>query len=128
MALPASMRLRGHRCFNRLHRIGRRHHGVWMVVRVMKEEPKHLRPELRRHQTDSCRCALVISNKVSKRAVRRNRLRRLFHDHLRQRFEQRREFAGNWLLISLRPEASEADPSQLLEECDSLLSSAGLGT
>ena len=75
-----------------------------------------------------CRCALVISNKVSKRSVRRNRLRRLFHDHLRQRFEHQCEFAGNWLLISLRPEASEAAPSQLLEECDSLLSSAGLGT
>ena len=128
MALPPSMRIRGHRCFNRLHRIGRRHHGVWMVLRVMNEEAALLRPELRRHTPSSCRCALVISNKVSKRSVRRNRLRRLFHGHLRQRLERRPDLAGRWVLISLRPEASEVEPSQLLKECDSLLSSAGLGT
>ena len=69
----------------------------------------------------------MISSKVSKRAVRRNRLRRLLHQHLRQQLEHRGDLAGRWVLISLRPEASEAEPSQLLEECDSLLSSAGLG-
>ena len=127
MALPASMRLRGHRCFNRLHRIGRRHHGDWMVLRVIPADPRLLRRELRQRPTHCCRCALVISSKVSKRAVRRNRLRRLFHQHLRQRLEHRVDLAGRWLLISLRPEASDADPSQLLEECDSLLSCAGLG-
>lgn len=126
MALPASMRLRGHRCFNRLHRIGRRHHGDWMVLRVMPEEPRLLRPELRRHPTRCCRCALVISSKVSKRAVKRNRLRRRLHDHLRQRLECRNDLAGLWLLFSLRPEAGEADASQLLKECDSLLRDAGL--
>ena len=127
MALPASMRLRGHRCFNRLHRIGRHHPGDWMVLRVMPADPRLLRRELRQRRTRCCRCALVISSKVSKRAVRRNRLRRLFHQHLRQQLEHRGDLAGRWLLISLRPEASDADPSQLLEECDSLLSSAGLG-
>jgi ribonuclease P protein component len=77
-------------------------------------------------EDQTCRCALVISSKVSKRAVKRNRLRRLLHTHLRQRFERRSDLAGRWLLISLRPEAAEAEPTQLLEECDSLLRSAGL--
>ena len=99
-----------------------------MVLRVMREESRLLRPELRRQPPICCRCALVISNKVSKRSVRRNKLRRLLHQHLRQRLENRRDLAGQWILISLRPEASGADPSQLLEECDSLLSSAVLGT
>lgn len=99
-----------------------------MVLRVMREESRLLRPELRRQPPRCCRCALVISNKVSKRSVRRNKLRRLLHQHLRQRLEDRRDLAGQWILISLRPEASEVDPSQLLEECDSLLSSAVLGT
>jgi ribonuclease P protein component len=63
---------------------------------------------------------------VSKRAVKRNRLRRLLHDHLRRRLEAREDLAGRWLLISLRPEAAEAEPTQLLEECDSLLRNAGL--
>ena len=128
MALPASMRLRGHRCFNRLHRTGRRHHGQLLVLRVVQAEVRLLRPELRRQPDVSCRCALVISSKVSKRAVKRNRLRRRLHDHLRQRLESRQDLAGLWLLFSLRPEAGEVDPSQLLKECDSLLSCAGLGS
>lgn len=126
MVLPASMRLRGHRCFNHLHRSCKRQHGTLMVLRVAAGDSNLLRRELRGFQERTCRCALVISNKVSKRSVKRNRLRRLLHDHLRRCFEQRKDLAGRWLLISLRPEAAEAEPTQLLEECDSLLRSAGL--
>ena len=97
-----------------------------MVLRVAAGDSNLLRRELRGIQERTCRCALVISNKVSKLSVKRNRLRRLLHDHLRRRFEQRNDLAGWWLLISLRPEAAEAEPTQLLEECDSLLRSAGL--
>ena len=97
-----------------------------MVLRVSTAEPNLLRKELRGINNHSCRCALVISSKVSKRAVKRNRLRRRLHDHLRQRLECRRDLADLWLLFSLRPEAGEVDPSQLLKECDSLLRDAGL--
>ena len=126
MALPASMRLRGQRCFTRLHRSAKRHHGQWMVLRKIQGDPALLRPELRSARIQRCRCAIVISSKVSKRAVKRNRLRRLFHTHLRKRLESQDQFAGQWLLISLRPDASAIDSAQLLEECDSLLTSAGL--
>lgn len=128
MALPAQMRLRGHRCFNFLHRSGRRHHGTLMILRVVNGDARLLRKELRDLPSRGCRCALVISSKVSKRAVRRNRLRRLLHAHLRERLEHRSDLANRWLLLSLRPEAAEAEPAQLLEECDSLLRSAGLET
>ena len=73
----------------------------------------------------SCRIAVVISGKVHKRAVVRNRLRRLLHDHLRLRFEARSTHSDVWLLISLRPGA-DADEANLLEECDRLLEEAGL--
>ena len=126
MVLPASMRLRGHRCFNRLHRSSKREHGTLMVLRVAAGDSSLLRHELRGIEEKTCRCALVISSKVSKRAVKRNRLRRVLHDHLRRHFERRNDLAGQWLLLSLRPEAAEAEPTQLLEECDSLLRSAGL--
>jgi ribonuclease P protein component len=126
MVLPASMRLRGHRCFSRLHRSRCRHHGKWMVLRQIDSDRSLLRSELRNQSNTTCRCAWVISNKVSKRAVRRNRLRRLLHSHLRKRLEQRSDLAGKWLLLSLRPDAAEAEPAQLLEECDSLLKIAGL--
>ena len=97
-----------------------------MVLRVAASDSNLLRRELRGIQERTCRCALVISNKVSRRSVKRNQLRRLLHDHLRLRFEQRNDLADRWLLISIRPEAAEAEPTQLLEECDSLLKSAGL--
>jgi ribonuclease P protein component len=126
MVLPASMRLRGHRCFSRLHRSRCRHHGKWMVLRQIDSDRSLLRSELRNQTDTTCRCALVISNKVSKRAVRRNRLRRLLHSHLRKRLGQRSDIAGKWLLLSLRPDAAEAEPAELLEECDSLLKIAGL--
>ena len=126
MVLPAAMRLRGHRCFSRLNRSRCRHHGKFMVLRQIDSDRSLLRSELRNQSETTCRCALVISNKVSKRAVRRNRLRRLLHNHLRERLEQRTDLAGRWLLISLRPNAAEAEPAQLLEECDSLLKIAGL--
>ena len=126
MVLPASMRLRGHRCFSRLHRSRCRHNGKWMVLRQIDSDRSLLRAELRNQSYTTCRCALVISNKVSKRAIRRNRLRRLLHRHLRKRLEQRSDLAGKWLLLSLRPDAAEAEPTQLLEECDSLLKIAGL--
>ncbi len=99
-----------------------------MVFRVIHEDRPLLRPRLRTMTIQRCRCAVVISSKVSKRAVLRNRLRRLLHNHLRTRLEAREDLSGRWLLIGLKPEALNATPSQLLEECDSLLSSAGLGT
>lgn len=97
-----------------------------MVLRKIQGDPRLLRPELRSSRLQRCRCAIVVSSKVSKRAVQRNRLRRLFHAHLRERLESQEQFAGQWLLISLRPDASAIESAQLLEECDSLLTSAGL--
>ena len=73
----------------------------------------------------TCRVAVVISSKVSKRAVVRNRLRRRLHNHLRTRFEHAPEHASIWLLVSLKPGAV-AEEHDLLEECDRLLEQAGL--
>ncbi|QNJ06787.1 ribonuclease P protein component [Synechococcus sp. MEDNS5] len=129
MVLPASMRLRGHRCFDHLHRRGKRYHGTLMVLRKASSDSKLLRRDaisyLMHAQHQSCRIAVVISGKVHKRAVVRNRLRRLLHDHLRARFEARSEHSDCWLLISLRPGA-DAEEANLLEECDRLLEQAGL--
>ena len=52
-----------------------------MVLRTLDGDVSLLRPELRHQPARCCCCAVVISSKVHKRAVRRNRLRRLFHSH-----------------------------------------------
>ena len=133
MVLPASMRLRGHRCFDHLHRKGKRFHGTLMVLRKASASNSLLkRPAMPAGssiplRSATCRVAVVISGKVSKRAVIRNRLRRRLHDHLRSRFEHAPEHAKIWLLVSLKPGAA-TEAHALLEECDRLLEQAGLKT
>lgn len=124
------MRLRGHRCFDLLHRRGKRHDSDHLVLRVVQADPRRLSPPLQRWENldpgaRRCRCGVVISSKVSKRSVKRNRLRRALHQHLRSRLEGDPGLADRWLLLSLRPSAADAGPG-LLEECDRLLKKAGL--
>ena len=97
-----------------------------MVLRVVKARPGLLKAPQRHAESTACRCGVQISSKVSKKAVIRNRLRRLLHDHLRIRLEGASDHANQWALISLKPASSTTQHSPLLEECDRLLREAGL--
>jgi ribonuclease P protein component len=127
MVLPRDQRLRGRFVFDRLYQKGRRQHGTWMVLRTLPAEPELLKPDRRDHDPGSGRVAVVVSSKVHKRAVQRNRLRRLLHGHLQQQLRRQGDRgAGRWLLISLKPGSAEAEPTALLGECSDLLAKAGL--
>jgi ribonuclease P protein component len=67
---------------------------------------------------------VVVSGKVSKRAVVRNRLRRLLHRHLLSLDPTPQQ--PSWVVLSLKPGSAELDPAQLLRECSHLLRQAGL--
>ena len=124
MSLPQRHRLRGQRPFDRLYRQGRRLHGDVMVLRLLQAQADLLLPSERHRTPSPWRCAVVVSGKVSKRSVRRNRLRRLLHAHL-----LRQDPSGShplWLLLSLKPEAGATAEPLLLEECTHLLRKAGL--
>jgi ribonuclease P protein component len=98
-----------------------------MVLRCMNAQPELLKPDSRDHSPNSCRLAVVVSSKVSKRSVRRNQLRRLFHSQLTAAVEALpNQGAGHWLLISLKPGSAEATDQALLGECFQLLAKAGL--
>ena len=125
MVLPKSMRIKGYRCFDHLHRFGIRYYGSSMVLRVVKARPRLLRASYQNLDSD-CRCAVTISNKVSKKAVIRNRLRRHLHDHLNKRLFRKKQYADIWVLISLKPNSNNKPSAPLLEECDILLRQAGL--
>ncbi|MEB3266696.1 MAG: ribonuclease P protein component [Cyanobacteriota bacterium] len=124
MALPQRHRLKGRRVFDRLYQRGRRLHGPLLTLRWLVADPALLPPPLNHQSPSAWRCGLVISAKVSKRAVQRNRLRRrlqaqlLLHPPVAP--------APLWLLISLKPGCAEADPGLLLGECNDLLRQAGL--
>ncbi|MFM9109997.1 MAG: ribonuclease P protein component [Prochlorococcaceae cyanobacterium] len=124
MALPQAHRLKGRRVFDRLYQRGRRLHGASITLRWLLAEAPLLPPQQRHQPASPWRCGVVISAKVSKRAVRRNRLRRQLHHHLLR--HPPGADGPLWLLISLHPGSAEADPHQLLGECSDLLRQAGL--
>jgi ribonuclease P protein component len=124
MALPQRHRLKGRRVFDRLYQRGQRLHSPLLTLRWLPAEPQVLPPPLKRQPESPWRCGLVISAKVSKRAVQRNRLRRRFQELLRR--QPPVGVAPLWLLISLKPGSAEADPGVLLGECTDLLRQAGL--
>ncbi len=128
MVLPKSMRLKGHKCFDYLHKSGIRYHGPSILLRVVKAKPQLLKSSLRDLKPHQCRCAVAISTKVSKKAVIRNRLRRLLHDRLKERLLKipTNENGSSWALLSLKPSSSQKGVEPLMEECDSLLREAGL--
>lgn len=127
MVLPREHRLRGRHVFDHLYHQGIRHHGQWMVLRTASARNELLRSDLRDRPPSACRCAVVISAKVSKRAVERNRLRRLLQEHLSRCCRLLGEpEAGLWILLSLKPGSAAVSADHLLGECSQLLQKAGL--
>ena len=66
----------------------------------------------------------MVSGKVSRRSVVRNRLRRRLHAHLMAHPPQGDQ--PLWLLLSLRPGSAELPDDVVLGECSDLLRRAGL--
>ncbi len=127
MALSRDQRLRGNRAFDHLYRKGRRYQGTHVVLRTVAGDPSLLRSPLSALAPSPCRCAVVVSTKVSKRSVRRNRLRRLLHGWLQAQCRCWPESRhGLWVMLSLRPGSLDATPEALLGECSELFHQAGL--
>jgi ribonuclease P protein component len=132
LALPLRHRLKGQRVFDCIYRKGRKHNGPFLVLRLLSAQANLLPASQRLAPLSPWRCGVVISSKVHKRSVRRNRLRRLLHDHLLSQLQSGADPASAkpqpplWLLISLKPGSAEREASELLGECSQLLRQAGL--
>lgn len=137
MVLPRDHRLSGARVFDRLYRTRARFHGSNLILRVGVPNLRHLKPGLMgsriraavKHNGDQAcqedlRFAVVVSKKVSKRAVIRNQLRRLLHHAFMKDVHRLR--GGHWLLLSLKPGAAQRSEDQLLQEWNHLLRRSGL--
>ena len=124
MVLPQRHRLRGRGVFDYLYQRGQRFQQGLLQLRVAEAAPKLLRdPQL--EPEGELRFGVVISSKVSKRAVKRNRLRRRLHEaFLHQAF--RSDLPPTWLLLNLRPGAAELSDDNLLKEWSTLIQRAGL--
>ena len=125
MVLPKEMRLKGHKSFDYIHKVSKRYRGSSMTLRVSRANPNLINGFTLHPPNKSCRCAISISNKVSKKAVIRNRLRRLVHSHLIIRLFKKSKHINKWVLLSFKPRCLDKEPKLLLEECDKLLVEAG---
>lgn len=112
MGLPRRHRLRDRPAFSRLYRAGRRQRGPTLTLRVYSQG------------CGASQFGIVVSQKVSKRAVVRNHLKRLIRVAIRQLLP---EIASGWqVLITLNPGAPLGDTRLYLQELEELLARVGL--
>ena len=121
MALPKDMRLKGHRTFNYIHKNSITYHGKLMTFKVAKSNPKLLSSHKLKNISNKFRVAIAISKKVSKKAVERNKIRRILQEWLLINMQKINSHKPYWLLVNLKIGDFCNDKSKLLEEFQNLM-------
>ena len=121
MALPKDMRLKGHRTFNYIHKNSTTYYGKLMTFKVARANPEILLNHKFTNTSNKFRVAIAISKKVSKKAVERNKLRRILHDWLLKNIQKINNHKPYWLLVNLKIGDFSNDKSKLLEEFQNLM-------
>ena len=121
MALPKDMRLKGHRTFNYIHKNSITYHGKLMTFKVAKSNPDILFSHNLTNTSNNFRIAIAISKKVSKKAVERNKLRRILQEWLLTNIQKINNHKPYWLLVNLKIGDFYNDKNQLLEEFQNLM-------
>ena len=126
MALPKVMRLKGHRTFDYVHKNSVKYYGKLMTLKIARSNPKILISHKNIDSLENFKIAIAISKKVSKKAVLRNKIRRLLQDWLFKNFDQEKNHKPYWLLVNLNSDASFSNKIQLLEDFQHLIYKSGL--
>jgi len=121
MALPKHMRLKGHRTFNYIHKNSTKYHGKLMSFKLAKSNPEILLSHKQKNKLNNLRVAIVISKKVSKKAVDRNKIRRVLQEWLLTNIKKIDNHKPYWLLVNLKSEVFYNDKNKLLEEFQKLM-------
>ena len=121
MALPNNMRLRGHRTFNYIHKNSLKYHGNLMTFKLARSNPKILLSHNYKNTTDNLKVAIAISKKVSKKAVERNKIRRLLQNWLLTNIQKINNHKPYWLLVNLKIGDFCNDKNKILEEFQNLM-------
>ena len=121
MALPKNMRLKGHRTFNYIHKNSLKYYGVFMTFKVAKSNPEILYSHKFKNTSKNLRVAIAVSKKVSKKAVDRNKLRRVLQGWLIKNIQKINNHKSYWLLVNLKIGDFCNDNSKLLEEFQNLM-------
>ena len=126
MALPKAMRLKGHRAFDYIHKNSVKYHGKLMTLKIARSNPNILISHKNIDSLENLKIAIAISKKVSKKAVLRNKIRRLLQDWLFKNFGEEKNHKPYWLLVNLKAGVSFSDRIKLLEEFQHLIYKSGL--
>ena len=121
MALPEDMRLKGHRTFSYIHKNSIKYTGKLMTFKVARSNPDILLSHKVANNPNKFRVAIVISKKVSKKAVDRNKTRRILQEWLLTNIKKINNHKPYWLLVNLRYEDFYNDKNKLLEEFQNLM-------
>ena len=126
MALPKAIRLKGHRTFDYIHKNSVKYYGKFMTFKIAKSNPNILISHKNINNLNNFKIAIAISKKVSRKAVVRNKLRRLLHDYLLKNFSQDKNHKPYWLLVNLKSGVSYNEEFKLLMEFQHLIFKSGL--
>ena len=121
MALPRNMRLKGYRTFDYIHKNSIKYHGKLMSFKVARSNPEILSSHKFTNTSNKFRVAITISKKVSKKAVDRNKIRRILQEWLLTNIQKINNHKPYWLLVNLRGEDFCNDKNKLLEEFQNLM-------
>ena len=126
MALPKAMRLKGHRTFDYIHKNSVKYYGKFMTLKIARSNPNILISHKNVNSLNNFKIAIAISKKVSKKAVVRNKIRRILQDYLLKNFSQDKNHKPYWLLVNLKAGVTCNEELILLEEFQHLIFKSGL--
>ena len=126
MGLPKDMRLNGHRTFTYVHKNSIKYHGRLMTFKVAESNPEILSSHKLKNTSNNLRVAIAISKKVSKKAVDRNRIRRILQEWLLTNIQKINNHKPYWLLVNLKFVDFCNDRKILLQEFQNLMFKSNL--
>ena len=121
MSLPRDMRLKGHRTFDYIHKNSVKYYGELMTFKVAKSNPSILLSHNLRDNPNNFKIAIAVSKKVSKKAVERNKIRRILQEWLLKNIQKINNHKPYWLLVNLKFGDFFNDKEKLLEEFQNLM-------
>ena len=121
MALPKDMRLKGHRTFDYIHKNSIKYYGKLMTFKVARSNPDILLSHKQENSPNKFKIAFAISKKVSKKAVDRNKIRRILQQWLLTNIKKINNHKPYWLLVNLKFEDFCNDKTRILEEFQNLM-------
>ena len=121
MGLPRDMRLKGHRTFNYIHKNSKKYYGELMTFKVARSNPEIIISHKCRYTSNNLKIAIAISKKVSKKAVERNKIRRILQEWLLTNIQKINSHRPYWLLVNLKIGNFYNDKNKILEEFQNLM-------